>query len=114
MAYKHLYNYCLFANLSSSKKQSTFKIPVVSITDYPRFAWRGLMLDVSRHFFTIRDVKKMIDEMARYKFNLLHLHLSDDQGWRIEIKSLPNLTKKGAWRVPRTGLWWDRQPPQDG
>ncbi len=99
-------------DLLSIKNKSTFKIPVVSITDYPRFAWRGLMLDVSRHFFTIQEIKKMIDEMVHYKFNLLHLHLTDDQGWRIEIKSLPELTKKGAWRVPRTGLWWDRQPPQ--
>jgi hexosaminidase len=52
--------------------------------------------------------------MAIYKFNLLQLHLTDDQGWRIEIKKLPELTKVGAWRVPRTGLWWDRQPPQEG
>jgi len=97
-------------------QNSTYKpqIPFVSITDYPRFAWRGLMLDVSRHFFTVQEVKKMIDEMVRYKYNLLHLHLTDDQGWRIEIKSLPELTKTGAWRVPRTGLWWERQPPQPG
>ena len=84
------------------------------IQDEPRFSWRGLLLDVSRHFFTIDEVKKLIDEMVIYKFNLLHLHLSDDQGWRVEIKKLPELTKVGAWRVPRTGLWWDRQPPQDG
>ncbi|MFT3936936.1 MAG: beta-N-acetylhexosaminidase [Chitinophagaceae bacterium] len=97
--------------VTSEAKQS-INIPLVSITDYPRFAWRGLMLDISRHFFTIEETKKMIDEMVRYKFNLLHLHLTDDQGWRMEIKSLPLLTKTGAWRVPRTGLWWDRQPPQ--
>ena len=95
-----------------SKK--TWDIPVVSILDYPRFAWRGLLLDVSRHFFSIQDVKKMVDEMARYKFNVLHLHLTDDQGWRMEIKAYPELTKKGAWRVPRTGLWWDRERPQPG
>ena len=90
------------------------KIQAVEIQDEPRFAWRGLLLDVSRHFFTIDEVKRLIDEMVVYKFNLLHLHLTDDQGWRIEIKKLPELTKVGAWRVPRTGLWWDREPPQNG
>ena len=90
------------------------KIQALEIKDEPRFAWRGLLLDVSRHFFTIDEVKRLIDEMVIYKFNLLHLHLSDDQGWRVEIKKLPELTKVGAWRVPRTGLWWDRQPPQEG
>jgi hexosaminidase len=90
------------------------KIQALEIRDEPRFAWRGLLLDVSRHFFTTDEVKKLIDQMVIYKFNLLHLHLTDDQGWRIEIKQLPELTKVGAWRVPRTGLWWDRQPPQPG
>ena len=90
------------------------KIPALEIADEPRFSWRGLMLDVSRHFFTIAEVKRLIDQMVFYKFNILHLHLTDDQGWRLEIKKLPNLTKVGAWRVPRTGLWWDRDCPQDG
>ena len=85
----------------------------MEITDEPRFEWRGLMLDVSRHFFTIEEVKKLIDQMAEYKFNTLHLHLTDDQGWRIEIKSLPELTRIGAWRVPRYGLWWDRKPAHE-
>lgn len=89
-------------------------IPCAEITDFPRFRWRGLLLDVSRHFFTIDEVKRMIDEMTRYKFNLLQLHLTDDQGWRIEIMSLPKLTSTGAWRVPRTGLWWERECPQEG
>jgi hexosaminidase len=84
--------------------------PCVSITDYPRFGWRGLMLDVSRHFFTKEEVKKYMVQMSRYKYNVLHLHLSDDQGWRIEIKSLPQLTKVGAWRVNRTGLWGEFVP----
>jgi hexosaminidase len=84
--------------------------PCVSVTDYPRFGWRGLMLDVSRHFFTKEDVKKYMDQMARYKYNVLHLHLADDQGWRIEIKSLPQLTNVGAWRVNRTGLWGEFLP----
>lgn len=80
-------------------------MPCVDIKDVPRFAWRGLMLDVSRHFFTRQEVEEYIDQMARYKYNTLHLHLADDQGWRIEIKSLPELTKVGAWRVKRTGRW---------
>ena len=80
-------------------------LPCATITDYPRFGWRGLMLDVSRHFFSKKEVLRYIDEMAAYKYNVLHLHLSDDQGWRIEIKSLPELTKTGAWRVSRTGRW---------
>ena len=65
----------------------SWSAPCVTITDYPRFSWRGLMLDVSRHFFTKEEVKQYMVQMARYKYNVLHLHLSDDQGWRIEIKS---------------------------
>ena len=84
--------------------------PCVEIVDSPRFAWRGLMLDVSRHFFKKQEVLRYIDEMVRYKYNVLHLHLSDDQGWRIEIKSLPQLTQHGAWRVPRTGRWGEYLP----
>lgn len=94
--------------------QGNFHIPAVLIQDQPRFPWRGLMLDVSRHFFTIDQVKRMIDQMVFYKFNLLHLHLTDDQGWRMEIKELPALTAVGAWRVPRTGLWWERDAPKKG
>lgn len=85
-------------------------VPCVGIVDSPRFAWRGLMLDVARHFFTKQEVMRYIDEMVRYKYNVLHLHLSDDQGWRIEIKSLPELTQHGAWRVSRTGRWGDYLP----
>lgn len=80
-----------------------WRIPQVKIIDYPRVGWRGLMLDVSRHFFTVDEVKKYIDNMSRYKYNMFHFHLTDDEGWRIEIKSYPNLTKAGAWRVNKTG-----------
>lgn len=80
-----------------------WKAPVADITDYPRFGWRGLMLDVSRHFFTKDEVKRYIDDMVKYKYNLLHWHLTDDQGWRIEIKSYPKLTSVGAWNVKKTG-----------
>ncbi|MBI5371223.1 MAG: family 20 glycosylhydrolase [Sphingobacteriales bacterium] len=86
-------------------------IPALTIEDYPRFAWRGLMLDVSRHFFTVAQVKDYIDQMVKYKFNLLHLHLTDDQGWRIQIKSLPKLTDIGAWRVDKTGTFGRFSPP---
>lgn len=94
-------------------KNIKWQLPCVEITDYPRFGWRGLMLDVSRHFFTKDEVKQYIDEMARYKFNLLHWHLVDDEGWRIEIKSLPKLTAVGAWRVNRTGTFGNFQPIKD-
>ena len=84
-------------------KDITWKIPCVEVTDYPRLPWRGLMFDVARHFFTKQEVKQYIDAMVRYKFNLLHLHLADDEGWRIEIKGLPKLTEVGAWRVKKVG-----------
>jgi hexosaminidase len=71
-------------------------LPAVSIRDQPRFAWRGTMLDVARHFFGVEDLKRYIDLISHYKMNVLHLHLSNDQGWRIEIKSWPRLTKVGA------------------
>jgi hexosaminidase len=89
-------------------------IPSVKITDYPRFGWRGIMLDVSRNFFTKEEVKQYIDQLARYKFNTLHWHLTDDNGWRIEIKSLPKLTQVGAWRVPRYGQFGGRTAPKAG
>lgn len=82
-----------------------WQVACLDITDYPRFGWRGLMFDVSRHFFSKKEVKDFIDQMARYKFNLFHWHLTDDEGWRIEIKSLPNLTTKGALRVDKTGYF---------
>jgi len=86
-------------------------VPVVTINDYPRFGWRGAMLDVARHFFTKEEVKHFIDNMVKYKFNVLHLHLTDDQGWRIEIKSLPKLTEVGAWRPERLGKWGNTSKP---
>lgn len=79
-------------------KQATTQLPCVEIYDYPRFGWRGLHLDVSRHFFTPDEVKRFLDVMAMYKFNRFHWHLTDDQGWRLQIKSHPELTDVGAWR----------------
>jgi hexosaminidase len=94
--------------------KARWDIPSVTITDYPRFKWRGLMLDVSRHFFTKDEVKNYIDQMARFKFNTFHMHLSDDNGWRVEIKSLPKLTQIGAWRVERYGKFGQRMTPKPG
>lgn len=96
----------------SIAKNITWSVPAVEITDYPRFGWRGLMLDVSRHFFGVKEVKEFIDDMSAYKYNLLHMHLTDDQGWRIEIKSLPKLTSVGAWRVDKTGTFGTFSKPE--
>ncbi len=76
--------------------EKEWKVPSLSIRDYPRFEHRGAMLDVSRHFFGVEDVKRFIDFLAAYKMNKFHMHLSDDQGWRIEIKSWPKLTSIGG------------------
>ena len=75
-------------------------IPAQDLTDSPRFSWRGLMLDSARHFQSPEFVLKFIDWMALHKLNVLHWHLTDDQGWRLEIKRYPRLTQVGAWRVP--------------
>jgi hexosaminidase len=82
-----------------------WEAPAVEIMDYPRFGWRGLMFDVARHFFTKDEVKRFIDDMVRYKYNILHWHLTDDEGWRIQIKSLPKLTEVGAWNVKKEGYF---------
>ena len=79
------------------------RIPCVKVKDYPRFPWRGFHADPCRHFQTVEDLKTMIDIMARYKVNTLHWHLTDDQGWRIEIKKYPRLTDVGAWRTEYEG-----------
>ncbi len=87
---------------------TTYALPLVSIVDEPRFAHRGFMLDVARHFFTVEQVKKMIDLMAVYKMNRFHWHLSDDQGWRVEIKKWPRLTEVGSI-APNSYQWdWER------
>ena len=90
-------------------------LPFVEIEDAPTFQWRGMMLDVSRHFFAKDSVKKVIDILAMHKMNTLHLHLVDDQGWRIEIQKYPKLTEVGAWRVDREHLHWNaRESQKDG
>ncbi|SHG22149.1 beta-N-acetylhexosaminidase [Pedobacter caeni] len=84
--------------LPPSAKPFPLQFQAVSITDYPRFAYRGMHLDVSRHFFDVSFVKKYIDYLAMHKLNYFHWHLTDDHGWRIEIKKHPKLTAIGAWR----------------
>jgi hexosaminidase len=86
--------------ICSAKEVKKGTIPFVKIEDYPRFEWRGMMLDCSRQFFDKQTVKNYIDWLAAHKMNVFHWHLTDDNGWRAEIKSMPDLTLKGAWRGP--------------
>ncbi|MBQ8449386.1 MAG: beta-N-acetylhexosaminidase [Bacteroidaceae bacterium] len=85
-------------------------IPAVEINDEPRFAWRGFMLDEGRHFYGKDEIKKILDVMAAYKMNRFHWHLTEDQGWRIEIKKYPKLTEVGAWRNSKVCGWGDVKP----
>lgn len=94
------------------EKHISWKLPCVNIEDSPRFKWRGMMLDVSRHFFPKSFIKRFIDFLAMHKLNRFHWHLVDDQGWRIEIKKYPKLTEIGAWRVDREDKPWNRRDPQ--
>lgn len=84
---------------TKNSKEQNWVIPSIQITDSPRFSWRGMHMDFSRHFFSLDEVKTFLNYMALYKLNTYHMHLTDDQGWRIEIKKYPLLTEKGAWRV---------------
>ncbi|MFD2146570.1 beta-N-acetylhexosaminidase [Mucilaginibacter antarcticus] len=95
------------------ERTATAKLPCVQIEDYPRFGYRGSMLDVCRHFFNISFVKRYIDLLAAYKLNTFHWHLTDDQGWRIEIKKYPKLTSVGGFRKETLiGNYYDRNPQQ--
>lgn len=85
-------------SLPVGTKATKIEFPSCEIDDYPRFAYRGMHLDVSRHFFTIEEVKEYLDVMALHNLNRFHFHLTDDQGWRVEIKKYPKLTEIGAWR----------------
>ena len=87
-----------------------WRVPCVFIVDEPRFSWRGFMLDEGRHFYGKEEVKKIIDVMAAYKMNRFHWHLTEDQGWRIEIKKYPKLTEVGAWRDSKVCAWGDVKP----
>jgi hexosaminidase len=87
-------------------------LPCVKIEDMPRLPWRGMLLDVSRHFFPKEFIKRYLDYLALHKMNTFHWHLTDDQGWRLEIKKYPRLTEVGAWRVDREDKHWNSRPPQ--
>jgi hexosaminidase len=91
-------------------------VPAVRIADAPRFGWRGFMLDSARHIQSVDEIKRLLDQMARHKLNVFHWHLTDDQGWRLEIKRYPKLTEVGAWRIPagKAGQGADGKPVRYG
>jgi hexosaminidase len=90
----------LYQLLTPDARHGAVIVPALSIRDWPRFAWRGLMLDSARHFQSVAEVERLIDQMAQHKLDVLHWHLTDDQGWRIQIRRYPELTRIGAWRTP--------------
>ena len=90
----------LYQLLTPNAAQGAVDVPALHIRDWPRFAWRGLMLDSARHFQSVAEVEALLDQMAQHKLDVFHWHLTDDQGWRIQIKRYPELTKIGAWRTP--------------
>jgi hexosaminidase len=100
----------IFQTLPQIRTNAALEIPAMEIIDFPRFKYRGMHLDVSRHFFSAEMVKEYIDLISQYKMNTFHWHLVDDQGWRIEIKRYPKLTQAGAWRVDQTHLTWGQRP----
>ena len=89
---------------NTKKVMATWNIPCADILDYPQYPYRGMHLDVSRHFFSTSFIKKYLDILASYKINTFHWHLTDSHGWRLEIKQYPKLTSVGAWRAPRNGI----------
>lgn len=101
--------------LPAYRTNEVIQLPCMEIYDFPRFPYRSMHLDVSRHFYPPELIKDYIDLISYYKMNTFHWHLVDDQGWRIEIKKYPKLTEIGAWRVDRSNMPWDsRQPQQPG
>jgi hexosaminidase len=86
-------------------KSNEIFLPAIEIVDRPKFVWRGFMLDVSRHFYTVDEIKGIIDLLSYHKLNVLHWHLTDDGGWRAEIKRYPKLTEIGAWRTKKEFVW---------
>lgn len=96
---------------STTPVKTDWAVPAVTITDAPQYAWRGLMLDVSRHFFPKEYILKTLDRMAMLKLNTFHFHLVDNEGWRIEIKKYPKLTEVGAWRVDQEDKLWNERTP---
>lgn len=100
----------IIQTLPPVRTNAALTVPCMQVTDYPRFKWRGMHLDVSRHFFSPELVKEYINLIAQYKMNTFHWHLVDDQGWRIEIKKYPKLTEVGAWRVDQNDKAWGDRP----
>ena len=96
--------------LPAVRTNEPLKVPCMKVEDAPRFRWRGLHLDVSRHFFSTEVIRQYIDLMSAYKMNRFHWHLVDDTGWRIEIKKHPRLTEVGAWRVDHSSKPWPSRP----
>ncbi|OOG59308.1 family 20 glycosylhydrolase [Rhodanobacter sp. C03] len=90
----------LWQLMTPDAKRGPVQVPALHIRDQPRFAWRGLMLDSARHFQSVAEIERLLDQMAQHKLNVFHWHLTDDQGWRIQIKRYPELTRVGAWRTP--------------
>ncbi|OOG43754.1 family 20 glycosylhydrolase [Rhodanobacter sp. C05] len=90
----------LWQLLTPDAQHGSVQLSAVHIRDQPRFVWRGLMLDSARHFQSVAEIEQLLDQMAQHKLNVFHWHLTDDQGWRIQIRRYPELTRIGAWRTP--------------
>ena len=101
------------AGIRTHSASPDWRVPPVRVEDAPRFAWRGLMLDTARHFFPVHEVLRLIDLLAMHRLNVLHLHLTDDQGWRAEIRAYPRLTSVGGWR-PSSQIGSGPGATQDG
>lgn len=93
----------LLQYIIANNKQTPIKLPNLSISDKPNVKWRGMVMDVSRHFYNVKTIKELLDLMAFYKLNVFHWHLADNEGWRLEIKKYPKLTQVGAWRTEIPG-----------
>ncbi|TPG46893.1 beta-hexosaminidase [Rhodanobacter glycinis] len=103
----------LWQLLTPDAQHGAVQVPAVQIRDQPRFTWRGLMLDSARHFQSVVEIEQLLNQMAEHKLNVFHWHLTDDQGWRIQIKRYPELTRIGAWRTP-PDAGHDGEPPRYG
>ena len=108
--FKQLFPRSVMAGQPYTEKNKVWTVANVRISDAPRFAWRGFMLDEGRHFYGKEEIKRVLDLMSVYKMNRFHWHLTEDQGWRIEIKKYPRLTEVGAWRNSKVLGWGDVKP----
>ncbi len=108
--FKQLFPRSVMAGQPYTEKNKAWTVANVRISDAPRFAWRGFMLDEGRHFYGKEEIKRVLDLMSVYKMNRFHWHLTEDQGWRIEIKKYPRLTEVGAWRNSKVLGWGDVKP----